>query len=480
MLRPSRHRNVAPVRQRNHAQRVFQTLPRRHVPRHNGNSPHIQLSGIERQHQSPSRIGCRIGGQDNLFCARSVARRRAEKTHQNSRVTKPLRKVSRPIADPRHASNTNHRNAFFPQLFHAAISDHLLRLRALHSRPGRSPEPRVYSFVLVPTRRELAKATNKIPATTPSHISTEIGTHGSTIIFAPINASTNERPAVKYRNRPSIPAKRKYIARNPKVANTFDVYTIKGSRVIPNTAGIESTAIVISVISTISNTTNKGVANSFPPSRTNNLLPLYSRVTRKCRLANREIRFSSGCISAFFANSMCNPANTRNAPNTYSTQLNRPINPAPAAIIAPRITSAPRIPHSRMRCCTFSSTVNARKITKNRKRLSTLRAFSMTYPVKNSSPRCSPEKCITPSPNASDSPTQTSVQVSASRVFILWGRRWKTPRSNTIAASTKRLKISQRKGVPMAPEAGAPYGADAASVSAAFKLVSSMRKACPA
>src|SRR5580692_2227488 len=314
---------------------------------------------------------------------------------------------------------------------------------------------RLYVFVFAPVSSEAAKATNKIPATIPSEISTEMCTHGSATIFAPINVSTNESPAVKYRNRPSTPAKRKYIARNPKIANTFDVYTIKGSRVIPKMAGMESTAIVISVISTISSTTNKGVANQFPLSRTKNLLPWYSFVTCRYFLANREIRFSSGRISAFFANSMCNPANTRNAPNTYSTQLNRSIKPAPAAIITPRIANAPTIPHSKMRCCTFSSTLNARKITRNKKRLSTLSAFSMTYPVKNSSPRCSPEKYITPSPNASDSPTQTNVQMAASRVFILWGRRWKTPRSNAIVASTKRLKISQRKGVPTAAAVGA-------------------------
>src|SRR5271167_374654 len=179
----------------------------------------------------------------------------------------------------------------------------------------------LYCFVFGLTNKDAASATSKIPATTASEISTEICTHGSTIIFAPINASTNERPAVKYRKRPSTPAKRKYIARKPKIANTLDVYTINGSRVIPKIAGIESTAMVISVISTIKSTTNRGVANSFPPSRTKNLLPAYSFLTRRYRFANREIRFSSGCISAFFAKSMCDPAYTRKAPNTYSTQL---------------------------------------------------------------------------------------------------------------------------------------------------------------
>src|SRR5438876_5520280 len=86
------------------------------------------------------------------------------------------------------------------------------------------------------------------------------------------------------------------------MASTFEVYTMKGSRVIPNTAGIESIARVTSVISTTSSTTNKGVANSLPASRTKKSAPRYSRVTRKCRLRKRTILLFSGCTSSFLKN----------------------------------------------------------------------------------------------------------------------------------------------------------------------------------
>src|SRR5260370_26143849 len=72
---------------------------------------------------------------------------------------------------------------------------------------------------------------------------------------------------------------------------------------------------------------------------------------------------------------MRTPAYTRNAPSTYITQEKCLINSAPSAIITPRMASAPTTPHSRRRCCRRSSTANARKITRKRNRLSTLRFF---------------------------------------------------------------------------------------------------------
>src|SRR6476646_5347893 len=64
--------------------------------------------------------------------------------------------------------------------------------------------------------KDAASATSSIPATTANEISMEICIHGSTIIFAPMNASTNASPAVRKRSRPSTPASRKYIARDPE------------------------------------------------------------------------------------------------------------------------------------------------------------------------------------------------------------------------------------------------------------------------
>src|SRR5207249_2959593 len=81
----------------------------------------------------------------------------------------------------------------------------------------------------------------------------------------------------------------------------------------------ESTARVTSVISTTSSTSNSGVANHFPPLRTKNFSPLYSRNKRKCRPAKPTILLFSGCTSSFLKNIRI-PAYTRNPPSTYRTQ----------------------------------------------------------------------------------------------------------------------------------------------------------------
>ncbi len=66
-------------------------------------------------------------------------------------------------------------------------------------------------------------AKSKIPATTDSETSAVTCTQCSTSIFPPINASTNANPTVKNRRRFKNPASKKYIARKPKIANTFEV-----------------------------------------------------------------------------------------------------------------------------------------------------------------------------------------------------------------------------------------------------------------
>ena len=54
-------------------------------------------------------------------------------------------------------------------------------------------------------------------------------------------------------------ASRKYSARSPSTANTFEVSTMKGSVVMAKIAGIESTAKITSVTPIITSTTNSGV-----------------------------------------------------------------------------------------------------------------------------------------------------------------------------------------------------------------------------
>ena len=56
----------------------------------------------------------------------------------------------------------------------------------------------------------------------------------------------------------------KYILRNPSIANILEVYKIIGSCVMPNTAGMESTANITSDNSIVIKHSNRGVIQRFP------------------------------------------------------------------------------------------------------------------------------------------------------------------------------------------------------------------------
>ena len=70
MLRPASHRNIAPVRQRYHPQRIFKALLGHHVSGNHRQRPHIQLRRIQRQHDRYRIVGTRIG-IDDYFLWRS-------------------------------------------------------------------------------------------------------------------------------------------------------------------------------------------------------------------------------------------------------------------------------------------------------------------------------------------------------------------------------------------------------------------------
>ena len=60
--------------------------------------------------------------------------------------------------------------------------------------------------------------------------------------------------------RSIAPASRKYMARRPRMAQTFDVNTMSGSRVSAKMAGTESTANTTSLTSRNTSATSSGVA----------------------------------------------------------------------------------------------------------------------------------------------------------------------------------------------------------------------------
>src|SRR5205085_12428204 len=64
-------------------------------------------------------------------------------------------------------------------------------------------------------------------------------THSLPIIFAPVNTSTVARPCRRYCSRSSASDTTKYNERRPNIANTFELYTMSGFRVIANTSGTE-------------------------------------------------------------------------------------------------------------------------------------------------------------------------------------------------------------------------------------------------
>src|SRR3990172_6889855 len=89
-----------------------------------------------------------------------------------------------------------------------------------------------------------------------------------------------------------------------------------------------------------------------------------------------------------------------------------------------------------------------KKITRKTKMLSTLRAFSIRYPVRNSNPRCAPNHQTTPALKSNASAIQKRLQPSASRGPTACAFRWKTPRSRASRPRTKRVNAPHNSGVP--------------------------------
>src|SRR5678816_469152 len=120
----------------------------------------------------------------------------------------------------------------------------------------------------------------------------------------------------------------------------------------------------------------------------------------------------------------------------------------PAKMKIARITSAPRIPQNSTRCCWCGGTPKAPKSMTITKMLSTLSAFSIRYPVVNSSPRWGPKSRKTPRANTAASPIHTALQTVASRREMACALRWNTPRSRASIRATKARKPTHRGQLP--------------------------------
>jgi len=86
-------------------------------------------------------------------------------------------------------------------------------------------------------------------------------------ILNPVKRRIAASPWRRWRNRWRASERTKNKDRNPSMAITFEPYASKGSRVIESTAGTESSANTMSVVSMTSSATNNGVATNRPCSR---------------------------------------------------------------------------------------------------------------------------------------------------------------------------------------------------------------------
>ena len=162
-------------------------------------------------------------------------------------------------------------------------------------------------------------------------------------ILRPTNTRTVARPYFSRWNSSTAPASRKYIERRPRIAITFEVKTMSGSRVMAKMAGTESTAKTMSLNSRKTSATNRGVACHTPESLTKNLCPSSNGVTGTRRRTRRISGFFSGARGLSGANIILMPVTMRNTPNSTTTMwycMSR----APIAMKIARKTSAPMMP----------------------------------------------------------------------------------------------------------------------------------------
>ena len=94
----------------------------------------------------------------------------------------------------------------------------------------------------------------------------------------------------------------------------FEVNTMNGFWVTAKIAGMESTAKIRSVVSTINRTSMRGVSARRPSSRVKNRWPWKSFDTGNTLRANRRRMFFSGCTPSSEANNIFTPVMRRNAP----------------------------------------------------------------------------------------------------------------------------------------------------------------------
>ena len=102
------------------------------------------------------------------------------------------------------------------------------------------------------------------------------------------------------------------------------------------------------------------------------------------------------------------PVKRRIPPNRYIVQWKCASIAPPTIMNTARMTKAPKMPQKSTRRCHIGEILKYVKMATKTKRLSTDNAFSITEPVKNSSPVSEPNQIYTARLNPRASPTQTA------------------------------------------------------------------------
>mmetsp|Transcript_13702 Transcript_13702/g.58546 ORF Transcript_13702/g.58546 Transcript_13702/m.58546 type:complete len:202 (-) Transcript_13702:764-1369(-) len=191
-----------------------------------------------------------------------------------------------------------------------------------------------------------------IPTTTASDASVEISNPPNpATILHPTKPSTAATAVCRYSSSATITATNAKRLRKPKMANMLLEYTMNGSCVTPNTAGMESTANTTSESSMTHRHNSKGVAiliiSPVFSSRTvvKKLSPSYPSDTGKTLEQNLTMAFSdmsssssSSSVMSLYEEKIRTPANTNRTGLKFVTAS------YPATIIAARIAMAPPMP----------------------------------------------------------------------------------------------------------------------------------------
>ena len=141
-------------------------------------------------------------------------------------------------------------------------------------------------------------------------------------------------------------ARRKNIARKPRMAKMLEKNTTYGSSDTENTAGMLSNANIKSLNSITSTVTKSGVKSRRPALRMKKRSPSNCVCMRPVFESSRTIGFFCTSISSFLLRSrnIFTPLYISTPPNTSSTQSKRLIMAAPRKMNTKRSTIAPRMP----------------------------------------------------------------------------------------------------------------------------------------